>query len=194
MTEEAATTTTDGDAASDTAAGDSADKGFTQADVDRIVRDRLARQKAQFGDIDELKRKSQQFDELAESQKTEVQKALERAEAAEARAAELEAKTSEFEERERSVKLDARITAAAAAAGVSDVEAFVALFDRSGLEFDDDGKPTNIEDGITATLQKHPILAGRSTTTFDGGPRTPAPTPKGNGAMDAQIRSAAGRT
>lgn len=53
-----------------------ADKTFTQADLDRIVADRLARQKAQFGDYEALKTKAAQFDELAEQSKTEAEKAV----------------------------------------------------------------------------------------------------------------------
>lgn len=62
----------------------------TQADLDRIIGDRLARQKAQYGDYAELKTKAAEFDRLADAQKSELQKAAERAEKAEARAAELE--------------------------------------------------------------------------------------------------------
>jgi len=53
-----------------------ADKTFTQGDVDRIVADRLARQKAQFGDYEALKTKAAQFDELAEQNRTEAEKAV----------------------------------------------------------------------------------------------------------------------
>lgn len=53
-----------------------ADKTFTQADLDRIVADRLARQKAQFGDYDALKAKAAEFDQLTEQQKSDAEKAV----------------------------------------------------------------------------------------------------------------------
>ncbi|WP_176955744.1 DUF4355 domain-containing protein [Sinosporangium album] len=47
---------------------------FTQADVDRIVSERLARDRARYADYDALKTKAGKFDELTEAQKTEAQK------------------------------------------------------------------------------------------------------------------------
>ncbi len=58
-------------------------KTFTQADVDRIVSDRLARQKDQFKDYGDLKAKAKKFDDIEQANKTEMQKLVERAEQAE---------------------------------------------------------------------------------------------------------------
>ncbi len=62
----------------------------TQADLDRIIADRLSRERAKYGDYQELKSKAAQFDELTEAQKTELQKAIDRAEKAEAALAKAE--------------------------------------------------------------------------------------------------------
>lgn len=51
------------------------EKTFTQADVDRIVTNRLSK----YSDYDELKAKADKFDEAEEANKTELQKAIERA-------------------------------------------------------------------------------------------------------------------
>lgn len=59
---------------------------YSQADVDRMIGERLARQKAQFGDVDGLKAKAAKLDEIEAKNKTELDKATERATAAEARA------------------------------------------------------------------------------------------------------------
>ena len=64
----------------------------SQADLDRIIGERIARERGKFADYDELKRKANEFDKAAEASKTELQKALDRAEAAEKRAAAFEAK------------------------------------------------------------------------------------------------------
>ncbi len=62
---------------------------FTQADIDRIINDRLARVKSRFADYDELKR----FHDTAEqSQKSELEKAADRAAKAEAKAKDAEAR------------------------------------------------------------------------------------------------------
>lgn len=56
---------------------------FTQADLDRIVKDRLTREREKYGDYDALKAKADKFDEIEEASKTELQKAQERAQAVE---------------------------------------------------------------------------------------------------------------
>jgi len=55
----------------------------SQDELNRIIADRVAREKSKYADYSDLKSKASKFDELAESQKTEIQKATERAEAAE---------------------------------------------------------------------------------------------------------------
>ena len=52
---------------------------FTQEDLDRIVKERLTREREKYGDYDALKAKAVKFDEIEEASKTELQKATERA-------------------------------------------------------------------------------------------------------------------
>lgn len=76
---------------SDTGNGAEGFKPITSQDeFDRALAKRLERERSKFADYDELKTKAAEFDKVAESQKTELQKAIERAEAAEKRAAEFE--------------------------------------------------------------------------------------------------------
>lgn len=49
-------------------------KTFTQEDLDRIVGERLAREREKFGDYDDLKSKATRFDEFEASQKTELER------------------------------------------------------------------------------------------------------------------------
>lgn len=51
------------------------EKTFTQADVDRIVTNRVAK----YSDYEELKAKAAKFDEAEEANKSELQKALDKA-------------------------------------------------------------------------------------------------------------------
>lgn len=57
------------------------EKTFTQAEVDAIVGDRLKRDRAKYADYDALKEKADKFDQLEESNKSELQKAIERGDA-----------------------------------------------------------------------------------------------------------------
>jgi hypothetical protein len=58
----------------------------TQADLDRIIGDRLARERGRFADYDELKAKAAEHDKAVEANQSEADKAKARADAAEAKA------------------------------------------------------------------------------------------------------------
>lgn len=60
------------------------ERTFTQSELDAIVKDRLAREKGKYADYEELKAKATKFDEAEEANKSELQKATERAQALEA--------------------------------------------------------------------------------------------------------------
>lgn len=62
----------------------------SQAELDRIIGERLNREKAKFADYDDLKAKAAKFDEVEQASKTELQKAQEAAQAAERRAVKAE--------------------------------------------------------------------------------------------------------
>lgn len=60
----------------------------SQEQLDKILGSRLERERAKFADYDGLKEKASKFDELEQASKSELQKAIERAEAAEKTASE----------------------------------------------------------------------------------------------------------
>lgn len=60
-----------------------ADKTFTQAELDSIVKDRLTRERAKYEGFEDLKKKAAKFDEMEEANKTELQKMSEKAQALE---------------------------------------------------------------------------------------------------------------
>lgn len=62
------------------------EKTFTQADVDRIVADRLKREQSKYSDYEDLKAKAVRFDEAEEKTKSESQRLAEANRAAEERA------------------------------------------------------------------------------------------------------------
>ena len=55
----------------------SENKTFTQAEVDSIVGERLARERQKYPDYEELKTKAAEYDKAQEANKTELQKAQE---------------------------------------------------------------------------------------------------------------------
>ena len=52
------------------------ERTFTQDELNKVVADRLARERAKYADYDELKGKAAKFDEAEEASKTELQRAV----------------------------------------------------------------------------------------------------------------------
>lgn len=132
------------------------DKTFSQADVDRIVQERLARAKSTPpDDYEDLKAAKAKLDELEAANATELEKATKRAEAAEQAAAKATADAKE-------TRLKSAILAEAAKSDrkVVDPEAVLTLLDRSTLELDDDGAPKNIAQAMDSLLTAKPYLVG----------------------------------
>lgn len=128
-----------------------AERTFTQADVDRIVQERLARQKAQFAGYDELKQKAEQFDELQQQQMTELERANQRA-------AQLEQELADATASRKESLLRASVVGEAAKRNVVDPDAAIALIDRALLEFDQQGNPTNVATAMDSLLEQRPYL------------------------------------
>lgn len=72
------------------AAGDNFKPITSQRELEDALKERLTRERAKFKDYGELKDKAAKFDQVTAAQKSEVQLATERADAAEQRAAKLE--------------------------------------------------------------------------------------------------------
>lgn len=64
----------------------------TQDDLNKVIGQRIAKVESRFADYDDLKAKAAEFDKVQQAAKTDLERALERAETAEKRAAAYEAK------------------------------------------------------------------------------------------------------
>lgn len=134
-------------------------RSFSQADVDRIVKERLARAKAEPpADYEELKAAKAKLDELEAANSTELEKAQKRL-------ADMERKTADAEARAQENLLRAQVVAEAARKNVVDPDAAVALLDRSLIEFDQDGSPKNIAQAMDSLLEAKPYLVAASGGT-----------------------------
>ena len=74
-----------------------AEKTFTQSEMDAIIGERLGRLKAKYADYDELKKKAEAYDEAEESSKSELQKAVEERDKYKAKLEKLEAEAKRAE-------------------------------------------------------------------------------------------------
>lgn len=78
-------------------------KTYTQEEVDKIVEGRIGRERAKYGDYEELKAKATKYEELENANKSELQKAQEKAAEFEGKAAELTKKLNDME-KEKSIR------------------------------------------------------------------------------------------
>jgi hypothetical protein len=143
-----------------------AGKTFTQEELDRIISERLQREREKYKDYDALKQKAAEFDKLQESQLSEQEKLQKRL-------AELEREKESWqrERQERTLKYETMLTASRL--GIVDPEAAYRLLDLSKLEFAEDGTPKNLEQALKELIKAKPYLAGAPAVT-GGSPANPA--------------------
>lgn len=147
----------------------------TQADLDRIIQDRLKRAKP--ADYEDLKAKAAEYDKYKESSKTEQQKAIDAA-----RAEGAQEVTGKFTTR----IVNADIRATAATLGFSDPQDAIALFgDISRVDITDDGPDAKaIKARLDEIAKEKPYLL--KTTT---GPKVATkPKPVKGEESDADIK------
>jgi maltoporin len=170
------------------------DKTFTQADVDRLIADRLKRAKP--ADYDDVKAKAKQFDDLQAATASDLEKAV--------TAARKEGET------EATKRANARLVSAEARALAAEMQFrkpghAVRLIDLSAVSVGDDGE---VDTAAVRTLlddlaKDDPLLLvvpddGRPKGNADQGVRAPAPT--GNARLDdlaqieADLKAASRRT
>ena len=144
---------------------------LTQAQVDAIVKDRIAKEREKYKGFDDLKRKAEDYDKLQAANLSEAEKLQKSLEAA-------NEKASTAESRMKKALTRAAIVSAASQAGARDPNLVVKLIDSDALEITEDGEVKGAEDAVTALLASHDYLKGGGfTASGDGGQRTSAGLP-----------------
>lgn len=150
----------------DDGSGKEPDKGaktFTQEEVNKVVKDRLARERQKYADYDELKGKAAQLAEYEEAQKTEHEKLSEARDKAE-------------QERDEALKtandrlIRAEFISQASRMGVKHPEDAYLLADLTTIEFSD-GKVQGVEDAVKELVEKErlPLLGKEPAPDLNGG-------------------------
>lgn len=122
----------------------------SQDEFNRIISDRLTRERAKYGDYADLKSKAEQFDQLSESQKTEAQKQADALKLTETRASAAEAELAKAK-----AALKYKLSA-------------------EDLDILGNGTP----DEIDARAQRLAERLAPKAPDFDGGSRKPGAAPK----------------
>lgn len=158
----------------------------SQEQLDRVLGERLGRERAKFADYDEIKGKAAKFDELDAASKTELQKL---ADAKAASDTELERTKAEL----KNQKLETAVLAVAGSKNIIDPTAVVALLDRSKIDYGDDGVPKNLDALIDELIKAKPYLVGKNGRGPAPLPGSGAPTPSTGTSMDDWMRQRAKR-
>lgn len=127
----------------------------TQADGDGAETISLDEARKLRREAQTLRKRLAEF-ETAEAKKREAE--LSEAEKQAKRAAELEAQLAAMQAAQREQIVRYEVMLRAANRNVVDPEAAVKLIDLSSLEFDEEGKPTNIDKALDALLKHKPYL------------------------------------
>lgn len=148
------------------------DRTFRQDEVDRIVQERLARERQKYGDYDELKAAADKLRDLEQANQTELEKA-------QAKIAELEQTAAAATQARIDALLRSEITTAAMKLGAADAGDVFALLPKDAVTVSDDGSVTGAEDAVKALLEAKPHLVGKAAAprpgSANGGPQPPAP-------------------
>ena len=168
---EEATTTTDKDQDTttqneDNSTAEKLEKTFTQAELDKVIADRLARERAKMPPQDKLKA----FEEWQKSQQTEAEKAAEREKAL----TEASAKVTSLERENAIIK-----------AGVKGEDVDYVMFKVGKLEGD-------FTENLTKYLTENTKFIDPETTTIDGIKHTPSSTNSAAEKFEAAMRAGAG--
>jgi hypothetical protein len=151
----------------------------TQADLDRIIGERVVRVRNQFADYADLKAKAEAHDAALEAAKTDAEKAID--------AARTEGQKSALEAvNARLVKSEARVLATAAKFR-DPTDALVHL-DLSDVKVGDDGEPD-----AKAIEQKLKTLAESKPYLIDDGKPTPRPDPTQGGGGGGEDKPSVSR-
>ena len=140
------------------------ERTFTQAELDALIRDRLARERGKYADYDELRAQAERWAEHEEAQKSELQKLQEAAEKAEKAKNEAIARANER-------LIQAEFIAAASRLQVKHPADAFALADRDAIEVTEGGKVVGVKEAVEKLVEngRLPLVGKPKAPDLDGG-------------------------
>lgn len=151
--------------------GDSASqsgKAYSQDELNRMFAERSSQaersllKKLGFEDFEKAEAILRKARERDESEKSELQKAQERA-------AQLEKERESWQGRQKETAAQYDVALKAAKLGIVDPDAAWKLLDKSALQYDADDNPSNTEQLLQALLKDKPYLAGGGSSAMNPG-------------------------
>lgn len=142
-------------------------KTFTQEELDRIVADRVARERKKldkFSDYDDLKAKLSEYERQQEERKRAEMSEIERYQAdleAERTAKQtLEQRISEMEASIQREKINAEFIKVATSHNIAYIDDAKLLADLSDVKIDENGNIVGVEEAVKALVENKPFLLG----------------------------------
>lgn len=148
---------------------------FTQADVDRIVGDRLARERQKtaekYADYGDLKTRAEKWAEHEDAQKSELDKLTERLANLEKERDTSNAEAEKARQEAQAMLIKAALIAEAGKAGAVRPEDAYLLTDLSAITLDDNGTITGAEDAIKNLIEsgRLPLVGKQKAPNLDAG-------------------------
>jgi phage I-like protein len=155
---------------------------FTQEELNRITGQRVAEERAKYGDVEALRLRAAKADELEQAQLTEKERL-------EVRLAEQQKTNLDALGRISSMAIQSDIKVRASQMGIIDPDAAVALIDRGSVAYSEESGVTGVEMALEALIVSKPYLKGvAAAPNLNAGNRQAAAPPI---ALTAEQREAA---
>lgn len=154
---------------------------FTQADLDRILKERLDREKAKtkeaLSKLAELEQAKARLAELEQANLSEEEKRQQHVATLEQKLADAEAKASEALTRANGRLVLAAVLTSATEAGFLNPADAYSLLDPNSVQVDDDGNVTGAADAVAALAKAKPyLLRAKTAPNINAAPAGATPT------------------
>ena len=167
--------------------GSQSDRTFTQAEVDRILKERLDRERQaakkktadQYGDYDQLKAKAAKLQELEDAAKSDEEKRAEKYSALEAQMAEMQSQNARLAADREQALVRAAVVSAATRLEFIDPDDAWRYVDMTAIAVEAD-KVTGVEEALKAVAEAKDYLLRKTASPRIG------PTNPGHGAASGE--------
>jgi len=149
-------------------------KTFTQEELDRIIADRLGREREKTKDYDELKKKADELKKLQDAQLSEQERQKKELDEATVAKADLEARLKAKELEAQGILIRAEVRVQAVKLGFANPDDAYALADLGAVKVTDSGEVSGVDKALEKLAKDRPYLLGKESGAT-GTPRRAAP-------------------
>lgn len=170
-------------------------KTFTQEEIDKIVADRIARERKKYSDYDDLKTKASEYEKAVEEKRlaelSEKERLEEIAKKHETEKQTLAQQLEQLKSQVQREKVVNEFIKLATSANIAYIDDALKLADLSAVEVGEDGKVIGVDEVISSLVQDKPFLVTqqKKEPKTIGNPSNPSPTDEVK-TLEAQLEEA----